>query len=659
MTTSSTHVLSDSILGHLEAARQAFWQANAHWPEDQLRAAWSQQTTGLASRLGSDSRTTGGKGIEDSSTGLALPVDQMALALNNSDGRIGKIQAPNNIAPAMSRRGISMDTRQPTTSSCQQDSNGKRTHQQMQKSHSTSGAYGSTTWTGSTSAQQQLQQPSHQFTAYKPHEFVAQLQRSSNNSHNAAKRQRVEAYNGSHHYATSQVACQYNVSPSDLSTPSLIDSDDSMSRQSSMRSALSFDDSTDTLRFEPFFSNCSDDLQYHMGNMDASFLSCAVEKPVDSSAVTGFDQSTTADWLGSMGCSLEYPQELSFSESLCQVGTVDGQGLEDNSAWPDCSSQEMKRSTSDPGSTTTTPPTDPKANERSRKHIENATRPLASKCNPHGPVSISRSHPDPQPRPLRPQLQQKEPIAKAPYTRPQHPKLHCDLCTAHPSGFRGEHELRRHHERAHASLRRVWICVDPDTATAEGWRPTRPLGICKQCNQRKEYNVYYNAAAHLRRAHFCPRKRGRKARGEERESRAGKAGGDWPPIEWLKMNGWLKEIEVSAVEDRDFANDDVQELEDGGFDGKLDYGFEPAVGTYHDTISADMLNMSCYPQVTTDFSLGYPTPMLDQAIPWPTDSYSNCGLQAPAMEHSLSAPAALNSGMMMYNCDGSGSYYQC
>lgn len=113
-----------------------------------------------------------------------------------------------------------------------------------------------------------------------------------------------------------------------------------------------------------------------------------------------------------------------------------------------------------------------------------------------------------------------------------------------PAGFRGEHELRRHWDRKHATTRKVWICVQPSTRTE--WWPAKPMSICKQCKQQKQYNVYYNAAAHLRRAHFCPRKRGRKAKGEERESRAGKAGGDWPPIDWLKAHGWLKEIEVSS-----------------------------------------------------------------------------------------------------------------
>jgi hypothetical protein len=45
----------------------------------------------------------------------------------------------------------------------------------------------------------------------------------------------------------------------------------------------------------------------------------------------------------------------------------------------------------------------------------------------------------------------------------------------------------------------------------------------------------------LRRAHFNPRKRGRKAR-TEAEKRGGKGGGDWPPMQTLKEH-WMCEIE--------------------------------------------------------------------------------------------------------------------
>ncbi|KAK7521699.1 uncharacterized protein IWZ02DRAFT_370537, partial [Phyllosticta citriasiana] len=124
-------------------------------------------------------------------------------------------------------------------------------------------------------------------------------------------------------------------------------------------------------------------------------------------------------------------------------------------------------------------------------------------------------------------------IAKAPYIRPVHPKIMCAKCNEHPEGFRGEHELRRHTERVHAAIRKVWVTVDAS--------PNKQfLAHCKACRNGKKYGAYYNAAAHLRRAHFNPRKRGRKAKGDER--RGGKGGGDHPPMDVLKQF-WMKEVE--------------------------------------------------------------------------------------------------------------------
>jgi hypothetical protein len=79
----------------------------------------------------------------------------------------------------------------------------------------------------------------------------------------------------------------------------------------------------------------------------------------------------------------------------------------------------------------------------------------------------------------------------------------------------------------------MWVTVD---SSVDG----SFLKSCKQCRAGKKYGAYYNAAAHLRRAHFNPRKRGRKSKGEEK--RGGKAGGDWPPMESLKLH-WMKEVE--------------------------------------------------------------------------------------------------------------------
>lgn len=323
----------------------------------------------------------------------------------------------------------------------------------------------------------------------------------------------------------------------------------------------------------------------------------------------------------------------------------------------------MQRSISDQSTASSSSSTfDAKANERRRKHLENGRRIIVSKTNPNGPVSTKTQPLKPHNHPSSPR---KEPIPKAPYTRPTHAKLHCTLCTAYPDGFRGDHELRRHHERAHAHVRRVWICIDPHNITEQGWRPSRPLNICKQCNNRKEYNVYYNAAAHLRRAHFCPRKRGRKARGEERESRAGKAGGDWPPIEWLKANGWLQEIEVGPVEDsvgpdaggrsEEGTVEESQDDHDNEDEEEEDASDDPSAESSDPALSPlDMHVSTFYPPLPpNDVLFDFPAPLFEHnPLAWSTDAYP----LAPAMQYTLSAPPVMSAGGadMMYDFRASG-----
>lgn len=122
-------------------------------------------------------------------------------------------------------------------------------------------------------------------------------------------------------------------------------------------------------------------------------------------------------------------------------------------------------------------------------------------------------------------------IPKAPYVRPPSRKVMCPFCDEHPRGFRGEHELRRHNDRKHTDVRKAWICVDISI-------DKKFLANCKKCVNGKRYNVYYNAAAHLRRAHFNPKQKGGKGK---KERRGGKGGGDQPSMETLKM--WMEEIE--------------------------------------------------------------------------------------------------------------------
>ena len=108
----------------------------------------------------------------------------------------------------------------------------------------------------------------------------------------------------------------------------------------------------------------------------------------------------------------------------------------------------------------------------------------------------------------------------------------CQFCNDQPQGFHGDHELRRHIERHHTQIRRVWVCRD---ASESG----RFLINCKACRTGKTYGANYNAAAHLRRAHFNPCKNKRGGRGKKSEGRGGMGGGSWPSMEFLK--DWMFE----------------------------------------------------------------------------------------------------------------------
>ncbi|KAF1968998.1 hypothetical protein BU23DRAFT_558033 [Bimuria novae-zelandiae CBS 107.79] len=175
---------------------------------------------------------------------------------------------------------------------------------------------------------------------------------------------------------------------------------------------------------------------------------------------------------------------------------------------------------------------------REREIIAQAGRQIAPKAAP----SLQTKSASPNAQMMRIQSEdgssrQVGVISKAPYVRPQHPKILCPHCSERPEGFRGTHELERHVARAHTAVRKGYICVAP--AFDKNF-----LSGCKHCRNKKVYGAYYNAAAHLRRAHFHPRKRGRKGKNDEK--RGGIGGGDDPPMDYLKQN-WIREIEVENV----------------------------------------------------------------------------------------------------------------
>ena len=194
----------------------------------------------------------------------------------------------------------------------------------------------------------------------------------------------------------------------------------------------------------------------------------------------------------------------------------------------------------------------------SRSQTNNSTRSTRSNLSIRAKESLSQQNHRAITNPLKPKTaatktcqaeieaassKKKETVEKPSYQRPKHPRVLCKVCGDYPEGFRGEHELRRHYDAKHAQVVTKWVCCD--AGPTHQLQPIVPINKCKACQMQKQYGAYYNAAAHLRRAHFNKKTGGRRSRGTEPRT----GGQEWPLMDDLKP--WFFKIRVPRSEKQD------------------------------------------------------------------------------------------------------------
>ncbi|KAN0090599.1 hypothetical protein V8E51_019178 [Hyaloscypha variabilis] len=344
----------------------------------------------------------------------------------------------------------------------------------------------------------------------------------------------------------------YQLSGNTFNTPSTPTSD-SLTMATTLTSDMSRQNSIMTIN-EPLLESmqmmkCSSNTSYSQNFSHDQTLYDQVSSHFTSSRRSSEEQSQLLAGAGGASHESQFPHPFSFTSS-----GLSGEKMEK------CQSNESTSSLSS------------NASSRSKQRLQAqinlaAARPLMPKGGSDD-TPMSRDNSSQSMNRLDSKDGSSDKVAissKTTYQRPKHDRVKCKLCDSHQEGFRGEHELRRHVDREHKSLVKKWVCEEPKDGLNHP-KPVLPLSRCKACHQqKKKYGAYYNAAAHLRRAHFKPKKPARtksNAKVEDGEKRGGKGGGDWPPMSELKY--WMKEVEeqVTQLTEEEQAQQDAADASD-------------------------------------------------------------------------------------------------
>jgi hypothetical protein len=379
-------------------------------------------------------------------------------------------------------------------------------------------------------------------------------------------------------------ASSYRLSPC-LSYNSSSYGGEDMSRQGSSMSSTSMTEGFGMMRVESSgFGDIYTPLPFDQQQAEFPLMSdsAMTEKPGSSflkQATPGCidandQQSDLFRDMGSGFVSSTFPSSAS-DEFLSSTTDFEGTGMPWQSA--DATNYtSMNRTTSQTSTSTTSSnssdsPQQRAATRRQKQIANGVAQPLLPKAT--NPLN------KPAPKPI---ANQKQLISRLPSQPKTKNPLQCPAPKCKTT-LRGPHELSRHWENVHAPIKTVWICVQPPVVSSMA-QPKRKLEICKQCINHKQYNVYYNAAAHLKRAHFCPSKRGRRPRGEVGAAPPKQAEkSDCPSIEEMKAQGWLVKITVPNQKQGNagVAGDEAQDYDEGDFEDEDETDFDGTTTATH------------------------------------------------------------------------------